>query len=120
MNISQRLGKTIRAHRIRLGLSQEALGVAVGITFQQIQKYEKGVNTVNVTRLMEIASALSVGGAALLAIAIGDVEKAPDFSERATLEMMKRFHELAKPEQEAIIAFMKALSAGRNSNKERK
>lgn len=52
------LGQKIRARRIEAAMSQEELGNALGVSFQQVQKYEKGVNRVSATRLAEIAKAL--------------------------------------------------------------
>jgi transcriptional regulator with XRE-family HTH domain len=46
--------------RIMLGMSQEKLGDALGLTFQQIQKYEKGTNRVGASRLQQIADVLQV------------------------------------------------------------
>lgn len=54
------VGNRIRLRRNMLGLSQEKLGESLGITFQQIQKYEKGTNRVGASRLQAIASILSV------------------------------------------------------------
>ena len=56
----QELGRRIRAHRLRLGFSQEKLGAMLGLTFQQVQKYEKGTNRVSSGRLIEIAKLLEV------------------------------------------------------------
>jgi len=56
----QELGRRIRAHRLRLGFSQEKLGAMLGLTFQQVQKYEKGTNRVSSGRLIEIAKLLDV------------------------------------------------------------
>jgi transcriptional regulator with XRE-family HTH domain len=56
----QELGRRIRAHRLRLGYSQEKLGAMLGLTFQQVQKYEKGTNRVSSGRLIEIAKLLDV------------------------------------------------------------
>lgn len=53
------VGKKIKAKRLSLGLSQEALGTMVGIASQQVQKYEKGMNALNITRLLEFAQALN-------------------------------------------------------------
>ena len=53
----QELGRRIRAHRLRLGYSQEKLGAMLGLTFQQVQKYEKGTNRVSSGRLIEIGHA---------------------------------------------------------------
>lgn len=54
------VGSRIRLRRNLLGLSQEKLGESLGITFQQIQKYEKGTNRVGASRLQAIASILEV------------------------------------------------------------
>lgn len=54
------IGQRIRARRIELNMSQEKLGEKLGLTFQQIQKYEKGTNRVGGSRMSEIAKALTV------------------------------------------------------------
>src|SRR4051812_24434221 len=54
------VGSRIRLRRTMLGMSQEKLGESLGITFQQIQKYEKGTNRVGASRLQAIASILNV------------------------------------------------------------
>jgi transcriptional regulator with XRE-family HTH domain len=57
------IGRRIRLQRLAKRMSQTGLGDACGITFQQIQKYEKGVNRVGGSRLQQIADALSVAPA---------------------------------------------------------
>lgn len=52
------IGMRIRLRRSEIGMSQQELGAALGISFQQIQKYEKGVNRVGAARLQQIATAL--------------------------------------------------------------
>jgi transcriptional regulator with XRE-family HTH domain len=54
------VGSRVRMRRKMLGLSQEKLGEKLGITFQQIQKYEKGTNRVGASRLQAMAGALDV------------------------------------------------------------
>ena len=54
------LGLKIKMLRQQAGLSQEALAVMVGVTFQQIQKYENGQTTLNILKLQHIANALKV------------------------------------------------------------
>lgn len=54
------VGSRIRLRRSMLGLSQTVLGDGLGITFQQIQKYEKGTNRVGASRLQDISSMLEV------------------------------------------------------------
>jgi transcriptional regulator with XRE-family HTH domain len=54
------VGRRVRAFRLNRGLSQEKLGDELGITFQQVQKYEKGVNRIGAGRLQRIAEILGV------------------------------------------------------------
>ncbi len=53
------VGKRLRSRRTLLGMSQEKLGEAVGVTFQQIQKYERGLNRIGSSRLYEFTRILS-------------------------------------------------------------
>ena len=55
------VGSRVRLRRMALGISQEQLGEALGLTFQQIQKYEKGQNRIGAGRLFKIAQVMSVG-----------------------------------------------------------
>jgi len=59
------VGHNIRIRRLQRGLSQSELGRGVGVTFQQIQKYEKGANRVGAGRLSQIADVLDIGVPAL-------------------------------------------------------
>ena len=59
-SVDVHVGKTIRIQRLLRKVSQTELGDRVGVTFQQIQKYEKGSNRVSASMLVEIAGALSV------------------------------------------------------------
>jgi transcriptional regulator with XRE-family HTH domain len=54
------LGKRIRLRRVEQKISQDELGKALGVSFQQVQKYEKGVNRVGAARLQQISTALDV------------------------------------------------------------
>ncbi|QEE08126.1 helix-turn-helix transcriptional regulator [Bartonella kosoyi] len=54
------IGKRIRHRRMSMRLSQKELGNSLGVSFQQIQKYEKGLNRVSAGRLLEIANLLEV------------------------------------------------------------
>jgi transcriptional regulator with XRE-family HTH domain len=55
-----RIGDRIRARRMMLGMSQTDLGTAVDVTFQQIQKYERGINRVSASTMERLAGALGV------------------------------------------------------------
>lgn len=54
------VGQRVRAARANAGISQETLGAALGITFQQIQKYEKGTNRISASRMHAMAAELGV------------------------------------------------------------
>lgn len=65
-NDDVKIGHRIKARRQVVGLSQSALGKAIGVTFQQVQKYEKGTNRVSAGSLIKIARALNTDPHALL------------------------------------------------------
>src|SRR5215204_866273 len=58
--IDIRVGARLRLRRNMLGLSQERLGEAIGLTFQQVQKYERGANRIGASRLHELSRVLDV------------------------------------------------------------
>ncbi len=58
--IDKHVGSRVRMRRMMLGMSQEKLGNALGLTFQQVQKYEKGTNRIGASRLQQIAQILQV------------------------------------------------------------
>lgn len=55
------VGRRLRSRRTILGMSQEEIGQSVGVTFQQIQKYERGLNRIGSSRLYEFSCILGVG-----------------------------------------------------------
>ncbi|WP_374545143.1 helix-turn-helix domain-containing protein [Rhodoblastus sp.] len=57
--IDRHVGARVRMRRMLIGMSQEKLGEALGLTFQQIQKYEKGANRISASRLQQISEALN-------------------------------------------------------------
>src|SRR5438552_14558005 len=58
--VDKYVGSRVRMRRIMLGMSQERLGEALGLTFQQVQKYEKGTNRVGASRIQHISQILQV------------------------------------------------------------
>lgn len=58
--IDRHVGSRVRMQRLVVGVSQEKLGGALGLTFQQVQKYEKGSNRISASRLQQIANMLDV------------------------------------------------------------
>ncbi len=58
--IDAHVGTRVRLRRMLLGMSQEKLGEHLGLTFQQVQKYEKGVNRIGASRLFDLSRVLAV------------------------------------------------------------
>ncbi len=75
--IDRYVGSRVRMRRVILGMSQEKLGEALGLTFQQVQKYEKGANRIGASRLQQISRTLDVPPAFFL-------EGAPSFGDAAS------------------------------------
>jgi transcriptional regulator with XRE-family HTH domain len=71
--IDRYVGSRVRMRRMMLGMSQEKLGHSLGLTFQQVQKYEKGTNRIGASRLQHISNILQVPVSFFF-------EGAPDFS----------------------------------------
>jgi transcriptional regulator with XRE-family HTH domain len=59
--VDRHVGGRVRMRRMLIGMSQEKLGAALGLTFQQVQKYEKGTNRISASRLQQLSSILGVG-----------------------------------------------------------
>lgn len=58
--VDAHVGQRVRLRRMLVGMSQERLGELLGLTFQQVQKYEKGINRIGAGRLFEVAGILDV------------------------------------------------------------
>ena len=124
--IDVHVGSRVRLRRNMLGLSQERLGEAIGLTFQQVQKYERGMNRMGSSRLYEFSKILSVpvsyffeemdkGGAH--SHVFGVVEDAPYpehdmISSRETLEMMRAYYRINDPHvRKRIFELIKSVAS---------
>jgi transcriptional regulator with XRE-family HTH domain len=109
-NFNIHLGKKLRIRRLSLGLTQTKVAEAINVTFQQIQKYEKGTNGVSSARLMQISQFLKVPITYFY-------EEYKDYkafgSEQGTPEdlnysfLTKTFTSLSKAEKEKILQVLK-------------
>src|ERR1700727_420601 len=79
--VDRYVGSRVRMRRIMLGMSQEKLGDALGLTFQQVQKYEKGTNRVGASRIQQISEILRVPVSFLFEGGPSGTANAEDFSE---------------------------------------
>ncbi|NCO68683.1 MAG: hypothetical protein COY75_04845 [Nitrospirae bacterium CG_4_10_14_0_8_um_filter_41_23] len=65
-NIRKNIGETIKKYRLAAKMSQMALAERIGISYQQLQKYEKGINNISVYRLQQLSEALRIPISSLL------------------------------------------------------
>lgn len=120
------VGQRIRERRIELGLSQTALADALGVTFQQVQKYEQGANRISASRMVDCAAALQVGPGWFFEGMPADVAKAspgklhgktpPQITPdqrllRADLETFKKYHALPAGHRVAVGRLVRSLAA---------
>jgi transcriptional regulator with XRE-family HTH domain len=94
--IDVHVGSRVRFRRMLLGMSQEKLGEKLGLTFQQIQKYEKGINRIGASRLFDLAHVLGVPVQFFY-------EEAPAGSDQ---EALGGYAE--KPAENAIVEFLRS------------
>jgi transcriptional regulator with XRE-family HTH domain len=95
------LGERIRRRRRELGLSQSALGTRLGITFQQVQKYENGTNRVSATMLMKLADALALSVTDLLQEV--DPSAVPVDAEGQAAQLAQAFSKIQSSEIRAAV-----------------
>ncbi|HXA40996.1 MAG TPA: helix-turn-helix domain-containing protein [Phenylobacterium sp.] len=95
------LGERIRRRRRELGLSQSALGGKLGITFQQVQKYENGANRVSASMLVKLSDALALPVMQLL----HDIDPAapPADPESDAARLLAAFGKIRSPEMRAAL-----------------
>lgn len=86
------VGARVKLRRMMIGLSQEKLGEQLGITFQQIQKYEKGTNRIGASRLAHIATVLKVSPAFFFEQAPGTPQEAEESDNPATMQLLTQPH----------------------------
>jgi transcriptional regulator with XRE-family HTH domain len=79
--IDVQVGTRVRLRRMLIGMSQERLGEMLGLTFQQVQKYEKGVNRIGAGRLFQVAHILGVPIDYFYEGVNGSLEETPGFAE---------------------------------------
>ncbi len=119
------VGSRIRLRRTLLGMSQEKLGKAISLTFQQVQKYERGTNRVGSSRLYQLAKVLSVPISFFFddmppevsGRAPGLAEAAEPFDDslltkRETLELVRGYHRITEPTvRRRVFDLVKSLAA---------
>lgn len=125
--VDQHVGSRVRLRRMLLGMSQERLGESMGLTFQQVQKYEKGVNRIGASRLFQISKILDVPVQFFFEEAPhAEARTSPGMAEadsetfileflnsREGLELNRAFVKIADPKvRKSVVDLVRALSAG--------
>ena len=108
------VGQMIRAERIAQGMSQTQFGERIGVAFQQVQKYEKGVNRVSCSTLVKTAAALGVAPEFLLPTHEGQRLQDPEIMRLVTLpgatKLLRAFAQLDSYCQGAVVISMLAFA----------
>ena len=115
--IDVEIGRRVRAYRIARGMSHSELGDKIGVTFQQIQKYEKGANRVGGSRLKKIARVLDLPISALFGEDDKGDPRAPDrlfteaFSQRYAARLLRAFNAVtASGQRRALVEFVESMA----------
>jgi transcriptional regulator with XRE-family HTH domain len=114
-DIDLHLGRRLRRRRRLLGLTQQQLALAVGIRFQQIQKYECGANRISAARLWQLAEALETPVAyfydGLAEAAAQKEERGGEmFSRKETLDLIQAYYRLSERPRRRLLDLAKSLN----------
>ena len=122
------VGSRVRLRRTLLGMSQEKLGTALGLTFQQVQKYERGANRIGASRLYDLSRILDVpvsfffdamppmaashGGQPGLSEGGAPSFDADPLAKRETLELVRAYYKITNPQvRRKLFELTKSLGA---------
>ena len=132
--VDAHVGTKVKSRRLMLGLSQEELANAIGLTFQQVQKYERGTNRISVSRLVDIGRALKISADYFLegcgAVAQGrkyaikgfsDTKQEPlepdALTKRDVLELVRAYSKIASPQlKKQLLEMAKAMSSANDAS----
>lgn len=113
------VGGRVRLRRSALGLSQDQLGAAIGLSFQQVQKYERGANRIGASRLYEMSKVLqtpiayffeNLDGMGLSEEGDSSYQTDP-VVKRELLELMRAYHQILDPKQrKKVLKLVQALA----------
>lgn len=119
------VGQKLRQRRLLVGMTQEQLASAVGVSFQMIQKYEKGAR-IGVSRLTQIARALGVAESFFFPAPTANTQQARQVAEdkatitdemltqKETINLLKAYYALPEHTRKHVLDMMKGLQEGQN------
>jgi len=104
------VGKRIRHRRWLIGMTQQQLAEAVGIKFQQIQKYETGANRVSASRLWDIAEALEVDISFFFEGLTKDEHEADIIADKEALDLVRSYYAIPETQRKRLFDLARVLS----------
>lgn len=130
--VDAHVGARLKIRRSLVGLSQEKLGDKVGLTFQQIQKYERGANRIGASRLYEFSrildvpvafffdempeeamNSVGVGDVSAVAVELAVVADGDPLTRKETLELVRSYYQISDPNvRKRIYELVKSVSHG--------
>lgn len=118
-DVDAHVGARIRLRRVMLGMSQADLAADLGLTFQQVQKYERGANRVSAGKLHALTRALDVP-VSFFFDDMGEnakpAPKAPELVDRKSLELQKAYGAIEdEGQRSAILDLVKSMSGGKRA-----
>lgn len=120
------VGKQIRTRRMERGKSQSDLAGAIGVRFQQIQKYESGVNRVSASRLWAIADALATpieyffdGLDDAIGIETATHKETDEIRDTRTISLVRDFRRLPETQKRAVLAIVKSMATEKDEPEHR-
>ena len=136
-SIDEHVGLRLRQRRSLMGISQEKLAEAVGVTFQQIQKYENGANRISASRLFQFSQILDVpvnfffdtfGGIKLASVAQGladndqdDFSGQPDdlMQQKETIDLIRVYYSIKNPKvRKDLFKLVKSMAENMNEEED--
>jgi len=115
--LDRRIGARVRARRLASSMSQEQLAAALGVTFQQVQKYETGVNRISASRLFDISAALDAPLIQFFDAPASSRARAEPLEQRlaapGAIELLKHYAALPSDAlRQRVLALVRALNEG--------
>lgn len=107
--IDQHVGSRLLMQRLKKGLSQQAIGAELGVSFQQVQKYERGQNRISASTLAVLSCCLGVEPNFFFADLPADLPKVPMTAEALSgpdLTVLTAFHKLSSQQQQLYLQLM--------------
>ena len=105
------VGQQVRQRRWAVGMTQQRLGDAVGITFQQIHKYESGANRISASRLWDLATAMKVPVSFFFEGIDGQASETDDIlTDRETLELVRVYYAIPENRRIRLLDLARVLS----------